>query len=330
MSIADARGEGGSASFDAALARCGLGALRRDALEILQVNLGKLCNQACHHCHVDASPTRTEVMGEATARRIGDLIERSGVGMIDLTGGAPELNPHFRSIVARARRNGARVLVRCNLTVLFEPGQEDLPELYREHAVELICSLPCYTAENVDRQRGRGVFDRSIEALRRLNAIGYGMPGSRLALDLVYNPGGASLPPPQEQLEARYRDELRTLFGIEFGRLLTITNMPIQRFADQLRRRGEYDAYMRLLVASFNPAAAAGVMCRSLVSVGWDGRLYDCDFNQMLELPIGAAARTIWDVDDLRELVAGRIATAAHCFGCTAGAGSSCGGSLVD
>jgi len=303
--------------------------LRRAALTTLQVNVGKLCNQACHHCHVDASLTRTEIMSEATARRIGDLLERSTIRVLDLTGGAPELNPHFRSLVRRARGHGMRVIVRCNLTVLFVAGQQDLPEFYRANEIELICSLPCYTAENVDRQRGRGVFAQSIEALRLLNRIGYAIPGSNLSLDLVYNPGGAFLPPPQRELEARYRGELRELFGIEFGRLLTITNMPIQRFARQLQRDGELERYRELLVDNFNPAVAAGVMCRSLLSVAWDGSLYDCDFNQMLALPIGAAApRTIWDVDDLGALAGQRVATAAHCFGCTAGAGSSCGGAL--
>jgi radical SAM/Cys-rich protein len=321
----------GDTSFTATLAVHGMKPLRRDRLEILQVNLGKLCNQACHHCHVDASPTRTEIMDEATARRVGDLIESSQVGVVDFTGGAPELNPHFRSLVKRARRRGASVTVRCNLTVLFVAGQEDLAHFYRDNDVALICSLPCYTAENVDRQRGEGVFTRSIEALRLLNRVGYGLLGTGLSLDLVYNPGGASLPPPQRDLEARYRSELRALFGIEFGRLLTITNMPIRRFAEQLQRRGEYERYMSLLVESFNPAAAAGVMCRTLLSVGWDGRLYDCDFNQMLELSVGAARpHTIWDIDDLRVLVNERITTAAHCFGCTAGAGSSCGGALAD
>lgn len=317
-----------SSSFEVVLRAHGMPPLRRGAPTTLQVNVGKLCNQACHHCHVDASPKRTEIMSAATALRVGDLMERSAVAALDLTGGAPELNPNFRSLVRRARAAGVRVIVRCNLTVLFVPGQEDLADFYRANEIELICSLPCYTADNVDRQRGHGVFAQSIAALRRLNEVGYGLDGSALSLHLVYNPVGAFLPPAQAELEARYRSELRDLFGIEFHRLLTITNMPIQRFAEQLRRAGQSEEYARLLVENFNVAVADDVMCRSLVSVAWDGALYDCDFNQMLELPIGGRGRTIWDVDDLAALSGERVATDSHCFGCTAGAGSSCGGAL--
>jgi radical SAM/Cys-rich protein len=224
------------------------------------------------------------------------------------------------------------VQVRCNLTVLFVPGMEDLAEFYRAHDVELICSLPCYTADNVDRQRGRGVFDRSVEALRTLNALGYGRDGSSLRLDLVYNPVGAFLPPAQPELEARYKRELASLFGIEFHRLLTITNMPIERFAAALRREGQLASYLGLLVNHFNPATVEGLMCRSLLSVAWDGTLYDCDFNQMLTLPIagGDAPATIWAIASCDELGGLPIATASHCFGCTAGAGSSCGGALAE
>jgi radical SAM/Cys-rich protein len=298
-------------------------------VKTLQINVGKLCNQACHHCHVDAGPARSEIMAAETADRVFALLARSSaVEVVDLTGGAPELNPHFRRIVETARLLGKRVIVRCNLTVLLVDGMEGLPQLYRDNQVELVCSLPCYTAENVDAQRGRGVFDRSIEGLRLLNEEGYGQPVSGLALDLVYNPGGAFLPPAQDELEAKYRDELRRLFGIEFRHLLTITNMPIQRFADQLHRWGKYDEYMGLLVNHFNPHVATKVMCRDLLSVGWEGTLYDCDFNQMLELPVGAGARTIWDVEQIDDLAGGEIVTASHCLGCTAGAGSSCGGSL--
>lgn len=321
--------------FAAVLREHGLGRLRRDAPRTLQVNVGKLCNQACHHCHVEAGPKRTEVMTRTTAERLVELLAHSpGIAVVDLTGGAPELNPHFTRLVEQARAHGRRVIVRCNLTVLRVAGMEHLPSFYHDHGVELVCSLPCYTAENVDQQRGRGVFAQSIEALRLLNGIGYGHPDSPLVLNLVYNPLAAFLAPPQAELEARYHDELRRHFGIEFHRLLTITNMPIKRFAEQLQRWGKYAEYMGLLVNHFNPHTVAGLMCRSLVSIGWEGTLYDCDFNQMLELPIsrqdGPAGRrlTIWDVDCLDDLTGWKIRTASHCFGCTAGAGSSCGGAL--
>lgn len=321
--------------FDAALAHRGLAPLRRDGPpRTLQVNVGKRCNQACHHCHVDAGPTRTEVMKAETARRVVELLAASpAVETLDLTGGAPELNPEFRGLVEGARALGKNVIVRCNLTVLFVPGMEWLADFYRRNEVALVCSLPCYTEENVDQQRGHGVFGKSIEALRLLNRTGYGLPGSPLRLDLVYNPLGAFLPPAQAALEERYREELGRLFGIEFHRLLTITNMPIARFAEQLRRWGKHEEYMGLLVNHFNPDTVPELMCRSLVSVGWEGALYDCDFNQMLALPITADGQrktlTIWDIDDLGCLAGKRIATGAHCFGCTAGAGSSCGGALA-
>ena len=312
--------------FDATMRRHGLAPLRRIAPHTLQVNLGKLCNQACHHCHVDAGPNRTEIMTRATAERVADVLEASaGIRTFDLTGGAPELNPNFAYLVERARSAGRDVIVRCNLTVIFVPGFEWLAEFYRDHRVHLVCSLPCYTLENVEKQRGRGVFEKSIEALRLLNDLGYARPG--LALDLVFNPVGPVLPSPQPQLEAEYRTQLGKHFGIAFNHLLTITNMPISRFARQLHQWGRYAEYMGLLVNHFNPATATGLMCRTLVSVGYDGRLFDCDFNQMLELPLagaeGKAPPTIWDVDDLGGLAAAKIATGAHCFGCTAGAGSS-------
>ncbi len=318
-------------SFDDTLAEHGLAPLSRGPVTTLQVNVGKRCNQACHHCHVDAGPKRTEMMTPPTAARVLALLAASpSVVAMDLTGGAPELNGSFRDLVRGARALGRRVQVRCNLTVLFVPGMEDLAEFYRAHDVELICSLPCYTAENVDRQRGHGVFAQSIEALRALNRLGYGRDGGGLRLDLVYNPVGAFLPPPQDALEARYKAELAALFDIEFGRLLTITNMPIQRFADMLRREGQLADYLGLLVNHFNAATVHGLMCRSLVSVGWDGALYDCDFNQMLTLPLagGGAPRTIWELESCDALAGQPIATAGHCFGCTAGAGSSCSGAV--
>jgi len=254
------------------------------------------------------------------------------IEVVDLTGGAPELNPNFRWLVEETHRLGRHVIDRCNLTILFEPGMEELPEFLLAHEVHIIASLPCYQAENVEKQRGRGAFEKSIEALRRLNALGYGRPASALKLDLVYNPVGAFLPPPQARLEAKYKEELGRLFGIEFHQLLTITNMPIKRFAQFLDRSGQREAYMGLLVNHFNPRTVPGLMCRSLLSVGWNGCLYDCDFNQMLGIELGAAdeiaVRTIWDINSLDELAGRRVATASHCFGCTAGSGSSCSGAL--
>jgi radical SAM/Cys-rich protein len=325
-------GAASDVSFDRALDRHGLGSLTRAKTTTLQVNVGKLCNQACHHCHVDAGPARVERMERATAERVLELLAHSpGIRTLDLTGGAPELNGNFRMLVEGGRRAGRTVMVRCNLTVMFEPGMERLGEFYRDNNVTLVCSLPCYSAANVERQRGRGVFEKSIAALRKLNALGYG--AGSLELDLVYNPVGPVLPPPQAALEGDYRRELGAL-GVRFDRLLTIANMPIARFARQLHQWDKYADYMGLLVNHFNPETVDGLMCRALVSVGWDGRLYDCDFNQMLEMPIGAAdereALTVWDLDDLDGLAGAPVATGMHCFGCTAGAGSSCGGALID
>lgn len=304
--------------------------ITRVPIEILQINVGRLCNQACHHCHVEAGPTRTENMSTKTVHRVLELIENAPTLLtIDLTGGAPELNPNFRLLVREARALGKEVIDRCNLTVLFEKGQEDTALFLRDNGVHVIASLPCYSKENVEKQRGRGVFSKSIEALKILNHLGYGKSDPRLKLDLVYNPLGAFLPPSQGQLELDYKKELRELFGIDFNRLFTITNMPIKRFLDDLKKANKFEAYMELLVNKFNPHAANGVMCKNLVSIGWDGKLFDCDFNQMLDLPIGSGTKTIWDISSLRELNEGPIAFANHCFGCTAGAGSSCGGTLV-
>ncbi len=314
--------------FDAELAAHSLGPLTRTKTTTLQVNVGKLCNQACHHCHVEAGPKRTEIMPRHVAERVIGLLAGSRqIERLDITGGAPELNPNFRSLVAQAWRLGCHLIDRCNLTVLFEPGQEDLAEFLAQNEVEIVASLPCYTAENVDKQRGRGVFDKSIRALQLLNGLGYGKAGSRLTLNLVYNPLGDYLPPLQEKLEADYHTQLREHFGIEFNRLFTMTNMPIKRFAEWLAREGKQESYMCLLVNHFNPDTIENLMCRSLVSVGWDGQLYDCDFNQMVGLGM-SGTRTIWDVQSLDGLEGKRIATSSHCFGCTAGAGSSCGGSL--
>jgi radical SAM/Cys-rich protein len=316
--------------FAAALEAAGLPPLRRERAATLQVNLTRRCNLACHHCHVDSSPVRTESMADETVERVLALLEASpGIEQLDLTGGAPELHPRFRDLVGRARALDRGVMDRCNLTVFFEPGCGDLPEFLARHEVRVIASLPCYSRENVDRQRGRGVFRGSIEALQRLNALGYGKPGSPLQLDLVFNPQGPALPGPQAQLESDYRRELRADHGIEFHRLLALANMPIARFARDLERSGRTEAYMSLLVNHFNPATAAHVMCRTLVSVDHAGQLFDCDFNQALEIPLGGRRRTVWDVEALDALDGLPIATAAHCFGCMAGAGSSCGGALV-
>ena len=303
---------------------CG-GPLRRGALETLQINLGKRCNQTCAHCHVDAGPNRTENMTRETVDACLALLGRVGATTVDITGGAPELNPNFRYLVEECTRRGVKVMDRCNLTVLFEPGQEDLAKFLAANRVEIVSSLPCYSEDNVDKQRGRGVFEKSIRALQALNDLGYGREGSGLVLNLVYNPVGAHLPPPQEKLRADYRRELSENFGIVFNDLFTITNMPIARYARFLETTGELGAYMELLAGSFNPANAAGLMCRSTLSVGWDGRLYDCDFNQMLEIP-ASSARTVQDLAASPE--GAEIAVADHCYGCTAGAGSSCGGAL--
>ena len=314
--------------FDAHLRAVGAPPLRRARVTTLQVNIGLRCNLACHHCHVESGPKRTERLDAKGLARIVELLDRNpGLATLDLTGGAPELHDGFRDLVRAARERGRRVLDRCNLTVLEEPGQEDTAEFLAAQQVDVVASLPCYGPENVDRQRGRGVFDGSIRSLQRLNALGYGRDPA-LRLDLVYNPVGAFLPPAQAALEAEYRERLGADFGIVFDRLLTITNMPIQRFAHQLVRDGEYEAYLTLLVSHFDAANLAGVMCRSLISVAWDGTLYDCDFNQALGLRPPGPRRTIYDVDDLDRLEGEAIATCAHCFGCTAGAGSSCGGAL--
>ena len=305
--------------------------LQRRPLETLQINLGKLCNQACSHCHVEASPKkkRENISYETAARLVALAKTCSTLTTIDLTGGAPELNPHFRYLVKAFREQGKTVIDRCNLTVLHEPGQEDTAEFLRDYAVKIIASLPCYGSANVEKQRGKGVFGKSIASLQRLNGLGYGKIGSSLYLDLVYNPVGPSLPPDQTKLKADYKEKLLRDFAIEFNDLYTITNMPIKRFLADLTRQGKYDEYMHLLAANFNAVAAAGVMCRTLVSVSWDGYFYDCDFNQMLEISLPQGKRSVWDVESLDDFSQGPIALADHCYGCTAGAGSSCGGALV-
>jgi radical SAM/Cys-rich protein len=315
-------------AFDEKLAAHGL-SLRASAVETLQVNVGKLCNQACKHCHVDASPARTEIMTRETVEEVLAAVRRFQIPTLDITGGAPELNPSFRRLVAEARRAGAHVMVRHNLTVMFEPGQCDLPLFFREHSVEVVSSLPYFLEQQTDAQRGRGVFEKSIEALQRLNAVGYGHEGGALRLNLVYNPVGAFLPPAQGAIERDFKRELLARYGVTFDSLYTITNMPIRRFLEYLRRSGNEERYMRKLVEAFNPATVEGLMCRTLVSVDWTGRLYDCDFNQMLELGVAhELPQTIADFDPAA-FAARRVVTGAHCFGCTAGAGSSCGGAVA-
>ncbi|MEO8203058.1 MAG: arsenosugar biosynthesis radical SAM (seleno)protein ArsS [Betaproteobacteria bacterium] len=308
----------------------GFPALRRRRLETLQVNLGYKCNQSCLHCHVNAGPTRTEAMSRETIGDVLAFIALAGVKTLDVTGGAPELNPHFRELVARARELGARVIDRCNLTILEEPGHEDLAAFLASEQVEVTASLPCYTEELVDRQRGKGVYEKSIAGLRRLNALGYGKPRSGLVLNLVYNPQGPSLPPGQEALEADYMRELGEQFGIVFNHLYTLANMPIQRFGSTLVSKGQFGDYMTLLRGAHRDENLDSVMCRSLISVDWKGGVYDCDFNQMLGLPLVLADKRRPQLSDLigRDLSGNPIAVRDHCYGCTAGQGSSCGGAL--
>jgi radical SAM/Cys-rich protein len=304
--------------------------LRRRSLSVLQINVGKVCNQACRHCHVDASPVRTEQMSTETADAILAFAERTRPRTLDITGGAPELNPEFRRLVTGARALGAHVIDRCNLTILSEPGQEDLAAFLAEHRVEVVASMPCYLEDNVDKQRGKGVFTRSIDGLRTLNALGYGKEGTGLVLNLVYNPVGAHLPPSQAGLEADYKRILAERYGVLFNGLYTITNMPIARFATDLRRQGQLEAYHQLLVESFNPTALGGLMCLDQVSVGWQGHVYDCDFNQMLGMRLDDAGAPLHISSlDAASLLDRDIVLADHCYGCTAGAGSSCGGALT-
>ncbi|MBX3302307.1 MAG: arsenosugar biosynthesis radical SAM protein ArsS [Nitrospira sp.] len=315
--------------FEAQLDRVGLHPLHATGITVFQINVGKLCNQTCRHCHVDAGPDRTEIMSRETAEQCVTALANSDIPTVDITGGAPELNPNFRWLVERARELGRHVMDRCNLSVLLLPSQGELAEFLATHRVEIIASLPSYRAGQTDAQRGDGIFEKSIEALRLLNRLDYGRPGSGLVLNLVYNPVGAFLPPRQEAIEAQFKKELHTKHGIEFNRLYTITNMPISRFLEFLIESGNYDQYMTRLTNAFNPEAAAGVMCRSTLSVGWDGRLYDCDFNQMLDLQVDHGAPShIRDFDPTR-LHHRRIVTRNHCYGCTAGSGSSCGGAIA-
>jgi len=306
-------------------------AIDRKRLETLQVNVGYKCNQTCVHCHVNAGPNRTEVMPREVVDAVLAFLRNSTVRTLDITGGAPELNPHFRYLVTEARSLGVKVLDRCNLTILNEPGHEDLAGFLAAHAVEVVASMPCYLEDNVDRQRGKGVFSSSIRGLRKLNALGYGRAGSGLVLDLVYNPQGPSLPPAQAPLEDAYRAHLRAEYGVEFNRLFTLANMPIARFGSMLISKGQFNAYLTLLQDAYREENLGQVMCRTLLSVDWQGYVYDCDFNQMLELPARLGGRRRTRLADLmgKDLAGRPIVVADHCFGCTAGQGSSCGGALA-
>ncbi|MCP5206959.1 MAG: arsenosugar biosynthesis radical SAM protein ArsS [Hahellaceae bacterium] len=317
--------------------------IKRGKLTTLQVNLGYKCNLSCTHCHVAAGPTRTELMDKATVDLLLSYIDFHRIETLDLTGGAPEMNPHFRYLVTQARERGVTVIDRCNLTILLEPGYEDMAGFLASQGVEIVASLPCYLEENVDKQRGKGVYNDSIEALIRLNKLGYGVPGSGLMLNLVYNPGGASLPPPQGDLEQAYKKELASRFGITFNGLFTIANMPISRFGSVLLSKGQFDAYMQLLKSSYAEANLSTVMCLSLISIDWQGYVYDCDFNQMLDIPMSESNFTLTAESGViatdnkklhlseivqRDLTGRPIVVADHCYGCTAGQGSSCGGAL--
>ena len=306
-------------------------AIRRGRLDTLQLNVGYRCNQSCVHCHVDASPHRTEEMGADVADIALAFLERRRIATLDITGGAPELNPHFRRLVTSARALGVHVMDRCNLTILEEPGQDDLAAFLAREQVEVVASMPCYLEENVDRQRGKGVFEKSIRGLQQLNAFGYGQAGSGLALNLVYNPQGPSLPPPQDALEADYKRVLGERYGIVFNHLFTLANMPIKRFGSMLAIKGELDRYLGVLRGAHADANLDRVMCRNLISVDWQGFVYDCDFNQMLDLPLAHRGRARVHLSDLldTDLADNPIRVAGHCYGCTAGQGSSCGGALV-
>ena len=317
-------------SFAEKLSRTGH-ILSRRGVDVLQVNLGRYCNLACIHCHVESGPTRKEMMSRENVDAVLQFLRRTRIPTLDITGGAPELHGDFANLVASTRALGLRVMDRCNLTVIFEPGMEYLPDFFKLHEVELVCSLPCYSRDNVDKQRGKGTFDASIRALKLLNEIGYGLAGCDLTLNLVYNPVGPYLPPPQDKLEQDYKKTLGEQFGIAFNHLYCITNMPITRYATHLKLRGEYAQYKELLESNFNPATLTQVMCRNLISIGWDGSVYDCDFNQMLDLPLTDERGERLHIATLtvEQLLKPAISVGDHCYACTAGSGSSCGGTLV-
>lgn len=320
----------GIASFEDRLHDLGIEPLKPTGVDIFQVNVGKMCNQVCKHCHVDAGPGRKEIMTRETMQLCVDALEGTDISTVDLTGGAPEMNPNFRWFVEQLSKQGRKIIVRCNLTIIVaHPKYHDLPEFFRDHKINVVSSLPYFNAKRTDAQRGEGVFEQSIRALRRLNEVGYGQEGSGLQLDLVYNPSGAFLPDDQKALETTFKSKLKDGYGIDFNELFAITNLPVSRFLEYLIRSENYQDYMEELANAFNPEAAYGVMCRSTLSVSWDGYLYDCDFNQMLELKLnGGAPDHIRDFD-LEKLNNRDIIINQHCYGCTAGAGSSCGGTIA-
>ncbi len=321
--------ESGHEKFRDKLETIGLHPLKPTGIDIFQMNLGKMCNQTCKHCHVDAGPDRKEIMTQETMQQCLDILAEHDISTVDVTGGAPEMNPHFRWFVEEASRMGKHIMDRCNLTIILANKKfHDLPEFFAHHGVEVVSSLPHYTSTRTDRQRGKGVFDKSIRALQRLNEVGYGKTGSGLQLDLVYNPTGAILPGPQETLEADFKKQLKERYDIDFNNLYVITNLPISRFLDYLIASGNYEDYMQKLIGSFNPSAAQGVMCRNTLSIGWDGYIYDCDFNQMLDVKVQGGSQHISDFD-MAQLLDREIAVDQHCYGCTAGMGSSCGGQTV-
>lgn len=324
--------DNGMPRFQDLLHREGLPGLTAERLDVLQINVGKLCNQTCSHCHVDAGPHRRELMTRETMEACLRMVRLAHVQTVDITGGAPEMNPHFRWFVQQLRSLGCRVLDRCNLTILTVAGYADLAEFLAQHHVHVVASLPCYLEENTDRQRGDGVFRRSIQGLQKLNACGYGDSNSGLELVLVFNPVGTSLPPNQSELEQAYRDQLLERFGIRFNRLFTVTNMPISRFLEDLIRQGRYESYMETLVQAFNSQTVTGLMCRNTLSVDWQGNLFDCDFNQMLDLHLHGIPRNVNEVTgaNVQDVIAREIQTGRHCFGCTAGAGSSCQGAIAE
>ncbi len=313
--------------FENRLRESGYDTIRSGRLNTLQINVGKVCNQTCTHCHVDAGPDRRENMSRETAEQVIEFLRRSSVNTLDITGGAPEMNPNFRWLVEQASAMGRKVLDRCNLTILSAPGFTDLPLFLANHRVNIIASLPCYLEENCDAQRGNGVFVKSIEAIRKLNQLGYGLPDGRLELHLVYNPVGTGLPPNQQKLELEYRKQLLARYGIHFSQLFNITNMPISRYLDDLLKQGKYMEYMEKLICSFNPTTIDNLMCRSTVSVDWKGFLFDCDFNQMLDMRVDQCVPQHISQVTESDLLNRRIQTANHCFGCTSGCGSSCTGS---
>lgn len=316
--------------FKDKLGMAGMFPLKSSGIEIFQVNVGKMCNQVCRHCHVDAGPDRKEIMSRETMQLCIDVLRSSDIGIVDITGGAPELNPDFRWFVTEIKKLGKHAIVRCNLTIILANKKFFyLPEFFKENGIEIVSSLPSFSKDRTDRQRGEGVFDSSIKALQMLNKVGYGIADTGLILNLVYNPAGAFLPPSQQALEREYKEELRKHFGISFNSLFAITNMPISRYLDYLLSTGNYDKYMEKLIAAFNPAAARNVMCRNIISVGWDGYLFDCDFNQMLDLKVSTEKSQHVKDFDLKVLNNRSIVINQHCYGCTAGTGSSCGGSLI-